>query len=95
MALVRGRISYDSSYFGIGTAMTSIVGANIGANNIVRAERVGNYGGSMAGLVSVLIGFSLAFFLTCGSIILLMTQKLTKSQKNIFKLSALFMPFKG
>ena len=48
--------------FGIGTAMTSIVGANIGASNIVRAERVGIYGGSMAGLVSVLIGFSLAFF---------------------------------
>ena len=48
--------------FGIGTAMTSIVGANIGASNIVRAERVGIYGGSMAGLVSVLIGFSLALF---------------------------------
>ena len=30
--------------FGIGTAMTSIVGANIGANNIERAERVGIYG---------------------------------------------------
>ena len=48
--------------FGIGTAMTSIVGANIGANNIERAERVGIYGGSTAGLVSVLIGFSLALF---------------------------------
>ncbi len=48
--------------FGIGTAMTSIVGANIGASNIVRAERVGIYGGSTAGLVSVLIGFSLALF---------------------------------
>jgi len=29
--------------FGIGTAMTSIVGANIGANNIERAETVGIY----------------------------------------------------
>ena len=48
--------------FGIGTAMTSIVGANIGASNVMRAERVGIYGGSMAGLVSVLIGFSLALF---------------------------------
>ena len=28
----------------------------------MRAEKVGNYGGSMAGLVSVLIGFSLALF---------------------------------
>ena len=48
--------------FGIGTAMTSIVGANIGANNIERAERVGTYGGSVAGVVSILIGFTLAVF---------------------------------
>ena len=48
--------------FGIGTAMTSIVGANIGANNIERAERVGIYGGSAAGVVSTLIGFTLALF---------------------------------
>ena len=41
--------------FGIGTAMTSIVGANIGASNIVRAEKVGIYGGSTAGLVLSLI----------------------------------------
>ena len=48
--------------FGIGTAMTSIVGANIGANNIERAETVGIYGGSTAGIVSIFIGLTLALF---------------------------------
>ena len=48
--------------FGIGTAMTSIVGANIGAQNIERAEKVGIYGGSTAGIVSVFIGLTLALF---------------------------------
>lgn len=48
--------------FGIGTAMTSIVGANIGANNIERAETVGIYGGSLSGIVSVFIGLTLALF---------------------------------
>ena len=48
--------------FGIGTAMTSIVGANVGAKNIERAETVGIYGGSTAGAVSILIGVTLAVF---------------------------------
>ena len=48
--------------FGIGTAMTSIVGANIGAKEIIRAEKVGIYGGSTAGIVSVFIGPTLALF---------------------------------
>lgn len=48
--------------FGIGTAMTSIVGANIGANNIIRAETVGIYGGTSAGVVSIFIGLLLALF---------------------------------
>ena len=48
--------------FGIGTAMTSIVGANIGALNIDRAEKVGILGGSTAGFVSILIGLTLAIF---------------------------------
>ena len=48
--------------FGIGTAMTSIVGANIGALNIDRAEKVGILGGSTAGFVSILIGLTLAAF---------------------------------
>ena len=48
--------------FGIGTAMTSIVGANIGAQNIERAEKVGIYGGSTAGIVSIFIGLTLAIF---------------------------------
>ena len=48
--------------FGIGTAMTSIVGANIGAQNIERAEKVGIYGGSTAGIVSIFIGLTLAVF---------------------------------
>ena len=48
--------------FGIGTAMTSIVGANIGALDIDRAEKVGILGGSTAGFVSILIGLTLALF---------------------------------
>ena len=48
--------------FGIGSAMTSIVGANIGALNIDRAEKVGILGGSTAGFVSILIGLTLAVF---------------------------------
>ena len=48
--------------FGIGTAMTSIVGANIGAKNIIRAETVGIYGGTSAGVVSIFIGLILALF---------------------------------
>ena len=48
--------------FGIGSAMTSIVGANIGALNIDRAEKVGILGGSTAGFVSILIGLTLAAF---------------------------------
>ena len=48
--------------FGIGTAMTSIVGANIGAKEINRAEKVGIYGGSTAGIISVFIGLTLALF---------------------------------
>ena len=48
--------------FGIGTAMTSIVGANIGALNIDRAEKVGILGGATAGFVSILIGLTLAVF---------------------------------
>ena len=48
--------------FGIGTAMTSIVGANIGAKNIIRAETVGIYGGTSAGVVSIFIGLLLALF---------------------------------
>ena len=48
--------------FGIGTAMTSIVGANIGALNIDRAEKVGILGGSTAGFVSIVIGLTLAAF---------------------------------
>ena len=48
--------------FGIGTAMTSIVGANIGAKEIIRAEKVGIYGGSTAGIISFFIGLTLALF---------------------------------
>jgi len=48
--------------FGIGTAMTSIVGANIGAKNIKRAEMVGIHGGISAGIISIFIGLTLALF---------------------------------
>ena len=46
--------------FSIGTAMTTMVGTNIGANNIDRAERIGMIGATSAGLLSGVIGLMLA-----------------------------------
>ena len=46
--------------FSIGTAMTTMVGTNIGADNIDRAERIGVVGASSAGLLSGVIGLILA-----------------------------------
>jgi putative MATE family efflux protein len=46
--------------FSIGTAMTTMVGTNIGANNIDRAERIGMIGATSAGLISGVIGLILA-----------------------------------
>ena len=46
--------------FGIGTAMTAMVGTNIGAKNIERAERIGMVGATTAGLLSAVIGLALA-----------------------------------
>ena len=45
--------------FGIGTAMTTMVGTNIGAKKVERAERIGWLGGSFAGLFSGMIGLIL------------------------------------
>ena len=46
--------------FGIGTALTTMVGANIGAKNIERAEKMGFMGGFFAGSLSGIIGLILA-----------------------------------
>ena len=46
--------------FGIGTAMTAMVGTNIGAKNIERAERIGWLGGISAGFFAGIIGIVLA-----------------------------------
>jgi putative MATE family efflux protein len=46
--------------FGIGTAMTAMVGTNIGARNIERAEKIGMVGATTAGLLSAVIGLALA-----------------------------------
>ena len=46
--------------FGIGTAMTTMVGTNIGAKNIERAERIGWLGGISAGFFAGIIGIILA-----------------------------------
>ena len=48
--------------FGVGAAMTSIVGVNIGAGQWQRAELVGWIGASTAGFVAGAIGLVLAFF---------------------------------
>ena len=46
--------------FSIGTAMTTMVGTNIGAKNIDRAEKIGMIGATTAGLLSAVIGITLA-----------------------------------
>jgi putative MATE family efflux protein len=46
--------------FGIGSAMTTMVGTNIGAKKIERAEKIGWVGGSFAGIFSGIIGLILA-----------------------------------
>ena len=48
--------------FGIGTSMTALVGANKGAKNIVRAEKIGWTGGMSALCLSGIVGILLALF---------------------------------
>jgi putative MATE family efflux protein len=48
--------------FGLGAAMTSMVGMNIGANNQARAERIGWIGGIGAAILAGSIGLVLAIF---------------------------------
>lgn len=48
--------------FGLGAAMTSLVGINIGAGNVARAERIGWIGGSAAALMTGATGALLALF---------------------------------
>jgi MATE family, multidrug efflux pump len=46
--------------FGLGVSMTSLVGVNIGAGNIARAERIGWVGGACATLLAGVVGGVLA-----------------------------------
>jgi putative MATE family efflux protein len=48
--------------FGLGAAMTSMVGINIGAGNYDRAERIGWLGGSSAAVLTGVVGLGLALF---------------------------------
>jgi len=48
--------------FGIGVSMTSMVGINIGAGNIKRAERISWIGGGIAALISGMVGIVLSMF---------------------------------
>ena len=48
--------------FGLGAAMTSTVGASVGAGDLDRAERLGRVGGVSAGLVAGIVGIVLALF---------------------------------
>ena len=43
--------------FGLGAAMISLVGTNIGAGDVKRAERIGWIGGGIAAVICGLIGF--------------------------------------
>ena len=47
--------------FGLGASMTSMVGMNMGAGNIARAEKIGWIGGGCAALLTGAVGISLAF----------------------------------
>ena len=46
--------------FGLGASMTALVGVNIGAGNVARAERIGWIGGSCAAALTGLVGVLLA-----------------------------------
>ena len=48
--------------FGLGSAMTSLVGISIGAANAERAEQVARVGGTTAGLIAGSVGLILALF---------------------------------
>ncbi len=48
--------------FGVGVSMTSMVGINIGAGNIKRAESISWLGGGVAALVSGVVGIVLSIF---------------------------------
>ena len=48
--------------FGIGAAMTSLVGLSVGAGNIDRAEHIGWTGGFFAACLAGVVGVLLAFF---------------------------------
>ena len=48
--------------FGLGAAMTSLVGINVGADNIARAERIGWIGSLLAAALSGSVGIFLALF---------------------------------
>jgi putative MATE family efflux protein len=48
--------------FGLGTSMTALVGMNMGARNILRAERISWTGGGCAALLTGIVGIGLAFF---------------------------------
>jgi putative MATE family efflux protein len=46
--------------FGLGAAMTAMVGTNVGAGNIQRAERIGWLGGGTAAAITGVVGLALA-----------------------------------
>jgi putative MATE family efflux protein len=48
--------------FGLGAAMTALVGTNMGAGNVARAERIGWLGGLSAAAVTGAVGMLLALF---------------------------------
>ncbi|MEZ5561119.1 MAG: MATE family efflux transporter [Pseudomonadales bacterium] len=48
--------------FGLGAAMTAMVGTNMGAGNVDRAERIGWLGGGLAAVITGVVGIVLALF---------------------------------
>ena len=48
--------------FGLGSAMTSVVGVSVGAKDLQRAEQAGWVGGASAGCIAGVVGVTLAIF---------------------------------
>ncbi|MDG1839719.1 MAG: MATE family efflux transporter [Dehalococcoidia bacterium] len=81
--------------FGIGTSMTAMVGANKGAKNIVRAEKIGWTGGFLALCLSGIVGILLAIFPDVWIKYLTDDQAILVEAKQYIQIVGFFYGFQG